>query len=133
MMAAVITVSNILRFTHAQHQVQIANILQIFKRYLNIPVFSQANNFFQSFNTQIIYDIFIIRQMNNHCGDTVFIAIHYTLTIGLKNAVSVQIIHLQTVLFMHWSVHIFYIKSRISCQMNIFLISIASAKFVAPP
>ena len=35
----------------------------------------------------------VIRQMNNHCFDIVFITIHYALTISLKNAVSVQIIH----------------------------------------
>ncbi len=93
MMTAVIAVSCVFGVKYTQHQVQITNIVQIFKRDLNIPVFSQANNSFQSFKAQIIYDMLIIRQMNDHCGDIVFIAIHYALAIRLKNAVSVQSIH----------------------------------------
>ena len=46
MMTAVITVSYIFRFKCTQHPVQITNIIQIFKRNLNILIFSQVNNIF---------------------------------------------------------------------------------------
>ena len=46
MMTTVITVSCIFRFKYTQHQVQITDIIQIFKRNLNIPIFSQADNIF---------------------------------------------------------------------------------------
>lgn len=133
MMTAVIAVSCMFRFKCAQHQVQIANIIQIFKRNLNIPIFRQTDDIFQSFHAKIIYAMPVVRQMNDHRWDIVLITIHYALTISLKNALSLQVIHGQAVLFLHGSVNIFYIKSCIPCQMNIFLISAASAKLVAPP
>ena len=84
MMTAVIAVSCMFRFKCAQHQVQIANIIQIFKRNLNIPVFRQADDIFQSFHAQIIYAMPVVRQMNDHRWDIVLITIHYALTISLK-------------------------------------------------